>query len=273
MVNANRQFVEVKTRLIKMELPKGLRDLVLSDRYMPKPVTPVVVEIPETRKDWVWASALSAFNAAMHGDPEAADRLARKVLRFEHTPGLDFYGNSSMQSGATGLWGQYACNSWQFGDIREFHEISLRVSSLVHGPSIDLASGKSEYYTPDVAVDGSKAMLLRNAALVRLLGNLNSVSSGARLPFSSHFRTVTMLLGEKYLDNPASVYAEAYRVMDPGGSIFLVEGQRAYPLLKKRNHDPLRIKAELHEAGFTGVVCADICDGAFQLFRGRKFVY
>jgi SAM-dependent methyltransferase len=135
---------------------------------------------------------------------------------------------------------------------------------------LDLASGRGEYYTPDVAVDGSRAMLLRNPAALRLLGDLDSISSGARLPFSEHFRTVTMLLGEKYLFDPLSVYGEARRVLKTNGQIFLVKGARGYPHLAKRVHDPAQTKAWLRDAGFSNVVCIDICDGSFQLFRGHN---
>ncbi len=265
-VRKPRQFKPVTDRITRIEIPRQLLRLVLTE---PPIIGDPPTTLEERMKDLeeVKKRVKQALDAYKKRNRNLAERIARELvkrvkdqqlerscgikMKVVQTAGMTIMSPADPKEKYLDEWGGYAMKQYPFGSAEERAVIAEKIKAALQPKSLDLASGVSPYYIPDVAVDGSKAMLLRNPAQTRLFGNLDEIILGARLPFSdASFETATVVFGEKYFYGPPLIYREARRLLTPSGKLLVVNGRRGEEERLLRDDDPDKTLEWLKWAGF-----------------------
>lgn len=259
-----KQFEPVTDRITRIEIPKHLLRLVLAEPL----ITMVSTTLEERTRDLkrVQARVKRVLAAHKKGDKKLAKRLAMELVERAENQVLEknfgvklnvHAGNGVVamspadSNAAADVWAKYARAQYPFGSKEEHAALAKRIAAVLKPQSIDLASGVSPYYTPDVAVDGSEAMLLRNPAETRLLGNLDEIILGAQLPLpNASFQTATLVFAEKYFHGPPLIYREARRLLSRSGKLFVVNGRRGESDLFLRDDNTANTLQWLKWSGF-----------------------
>ncbi len=234
----SRGFQVVNDRILHVRPPASLMRLALTDRL------PERIRLEATPRE---AKAFrrivrEGMRAKLRGDSAIAREAACK---------LDSFIRAKIDGMAEGdVWSRYALAEWPFGQFDELDALRVLFFVRVHGRSLDLASGRSPYYTPSIAIDSNLPMLLRNPARVRILADLDGLGRGEELPFKNAFDTVTLCFAEIYLEQPALVYAQARHALKPGGRLLVLNGKRRNGDAARRVYEAEQTTAFLKEAGF-----------------------
>ncbi len=161
------------------------------------------------------------------------------------------------------IWDWHGSYQWTYFTEQAKQLIAHFLGTRLQGKALDVGGGWYLHYPDSVVIDVSPVCLEHNLAQEKVQFDLDTLSQGARLPFSdSTFDAATFVSSWQYLEHPDAVMHELDRVLKPGAECYIINAQgagleQAVVGFKKSDEVAAFLKARRYDVLIEHIPCLD----------------